>query len=67
MLFAGATALAAPVLGLVGEQGARGIFSAVHRLYWLAADLAARAPLLLPESREGHAAERTRTPSIEVG
>jgi DNA-binding CsgD family transcriptional regulator len=46
-LFQGAAALAAPVLGLGGEQGVGGLFVALHGLYWLAADLAARAPLLL--------------------
>jgi DNA-binding CsgD family transcriptional regulator len=46
-LFEGAAALAAPVLGLSGEQGAGALFPALHGLYWLAADLAARAPLLL--------------------
>src|SRR5215469_8888581 len=46
-LFDGAAALAAPVLGLGGEQDAGGLFAALHGLYWLAADLAARAPLLL--------------------
>ena len=46
-LFDGAAALAAPVLGLGGEQGVGGLFAALHGLYWLAADLAARAPLLL--------------------
>jgi DNA-binding CsgD family transcriptional regulator len=46
-LFEGAAALAAPVLGLGGERGVGGLFAALHGLYWLAADLAARAPLLL--------------------
>jgi predicted ATPase len=46
-LLAGAAALAAPVLGLDGEPMGGGLFAALHGLYWLAADLAATAPLLL--------------------
>lgn len=46
-LFVGATALAIPVLELAGEQSPGGVFAALHGLYWLAADLSARAPLLL--------------------
>jgi DNA-binding CsgD family transcriptional regulator len=46
-LFEGAAALAAPVLGLSGERAARDQFAVLRGLYWLAADLAAGAPLLL--------------------
>ncbi|MBO0703463.1 MAG: ATP-binding protein, partial [Candidatus Dormibacteraeota bacterium] len=46
-LLAGAAALAAPVLGLEGERVTGGPFAALHGLYWLAADLSARGPLLL--------------------
>jgi DNA-binding CsgD family transcriptional regulator len=46
-LFEGAAALAAPVLGLGEEQPTSALFPALHGLYWLAADLATRAPLLL--------------------
>jgi DNA-binding CsgD family transcriptional regulator len=46
-LFEGAAALAAPVLGLREEQAAGELFAALHGLYWLAADLATRGPLLL--------------------
>ena len=49
---AGAAALAASALGLDGEDGVRGdaddaTFAALHALYWLVADLAAEAPLVL--------------------
>ncbi len=46
-LFEGAASLAAPVLGFPGPQPTGSLFAAFHGLYWLAADLAARAPLLL--------------------
>ena len=46
-LFDGAAALAAPVLGFTGPEKSGGQFAALHGLYWLAANLAGRAPLLL--------------------
>lgn len=46
-LFVGAAALAAPVMGQALEQVPDGLFAALHGLYWLAADLAARHPVLL--------------------
>ncbi len=46
-VFEGAGALAEPVLDIRGEAAAGGQFAALHGLYWLAANLAARAPLLL--------------------
>jgi DNA-binding CsgD family transcriptional regulator len=46
-LFEGAAALAAPVLGFPGPEKSGGQFAALHGLYWLAANLAGRAPLLL--------------------
>jgi hypothetical protein len=39
--------LAAPVLGLPGATAGGDQLAALHGLYWLAANLAARAPLLL--------------------
>jgi DNA-binding CsgD family transcriptional regulator len=51
-LLAGAAGLAAPVLGVAAGEG-RGLlpdsaaFAALHGLYWLTANLAERAPLLL--------------------
>jgi DNA-binding CsgD family transcriptional regulator len=46
-LLAGAAEWAGPVLGLAGKEGPPTPFAALHGLYWLAADLAAKAPLLL--------------------
>jgi DNA-binding CsgD family transcriptional regulator len=42
-----AAALAAPALGLGPDRGGEDSFSVVHGLYWLAAGIAHRAPLLL--------------------
>jgi DNA-binding CsgD family transcriptional regulator len=44
-LLTGAAALAGPVLGLAGRSG--NSFAALHGLYWLVANLAAKAPLVL--------------------
>jgi len=46
-LLAGAAEWAGPVLGLPGKELQPTPFAALHGLYWLAADLAAKAPLLL--------------------
>ena len=46
-VFEGAAALAAVALGAAGETAASDPFAALHGLYWLAANLAARRPLLL--------------------
>jgi len=46
-LLAGAAEWAGPVLGLPGKELKPTPFAALHGLYWLAADLAAKAPLLL--------------------
>src|SRR5919108_5482773 len=47
-LLAGAARHAAPALGLVSAApGGGGMFAAVHGLYWLVANLAARGPLVL--------------------
>lgn len=46
-VFEGAGALAEPVLDIDGGPGPAGQFAALHGLYWLAANLSARAPLLL--------------------
>jgi class 3 adenylate cyclase/DNA-binding CsgD family transcriptional regulator len=48
-LLAGAAGLAAPVLGRVSETAAadQDSFATLHGLYWLTANLAARAPLLV--------------------
>ncbi|MBO0731089.1 MAG: AAA family ATPase, partial [Acidimicrobiaceae bacterium] len=46
-VFEGAAALAEPVLGIGGEPMARDQFAALHGLYWLAANLSARTPVLL--------------------
>jgi predicted ATPase len=48
-LLAGAAALAAPVLAVHDDrgEGAEPAFSALHGLYWLTANLAATAPLLM--------------------
>ncbi len=46
-LLAGAAEWAGPVLGLAGKELQPTPFAALHGLYWLTADLAARAPLLL--------------------
>ena len=43
----GVAALAEPVLDIGGESGARDQFAILHGLYWLAANLSARTPLLL--------------------
>lgn len=48
LLLTGAARLAEPVLGLAGEQErAPGAGAAEHGLYWLAANLAAEAPVLI--------------------
>ena len=47
-LLAGAARHAAPALGLASEErGGSGTFAALHGLYWLLANLAARGPLVL--------------------
>ncbi len=46
-LLAGAAALAAPVTGLPLPPGPDPLFSALHGLHWLTANLTARGPLLL--------------------
>ncbi len=46
-LLAGAAEWAGPVLGLAGKELQPTPFAAIHGLYWLTADLAAKAPLLL--------------------
>jgi DNA-binding CsgD family transcriptional regulator len=46
-IFEGAAALAEPVLDIGGEDEGRSQFAALHGLYWLAANLSARTPLLL--------------------
>lgn len=42
-----AEALAAPALGLGADRGGEDSFAVMHGLYWLAAGIAQRAPLLL--------------------